>query len=101
MAWRFVKQPNGLLARFSEVVDDFTDYDMTEAEATAYAWELGCGPYSEEKVRNGIENKAVFGDDANRFEEAIGIVLAVHGREVAAERRRMLDPENWRELSLG
>ena len=33
MAWRIVKQPNGLLARFDEVSDSFTDYDMSAEEA--------------------------------------------------------------------
>jgi hypothetical protein len=33
MAWRIVKQPNGLLARFSDVVDNFTAVDMTKQEA--------------------------------------------------------------------
>jgi hypothetical protein len=33
MAWRIVKQPDGLYARFSEVVDAFTHRDMTRSEA--------------------------------------------------------------------
>jgi hypothetical protein len=33
MAWRIVKQPDGLYSRFSEVVDDFTHRDMTKLEA--------------------------------------------------------------------
>jgi hypothetical protein len=33
MAWRIVKQPNGLYARFSTVVDNFTDFGMTREEA--------------------------------------------------------------------
>lgn len=28
MAWRFVRQPNGKIARWSDVVDGFTHYDM-------------------------------------------------------------------------
>ena len=33
MAWRIVKQPNGLYARFSDVVDSFTHMNMKEAQA--------------------------------------------------------------------
>ena len=32
MAWRIVVQPNGKYAKFSDVVDNFTDYDMTKDE---------------------------------------------------------------------
>lgn len=30
MAWRIVKQPNGLFASFSDIVDHFTYTDMTQ-----------------------------------------------------------------------
>jgi len=30
MAWRIVKQPNGRFARFSDIVDNFTHYEMSE-----------------------------------------------------------------------
>jgi hypothetical protein len=33
MIWHFVRQPNGLLARFSSVVADFTHSDLTETRA--------------------------------------------------------------------
>jgi hypothetical protein len=33
MAWRIVKQPNGLYARFSDIVDNFTHYNMDRNEA--------------------------------------------------------------------
>jgi len=36
MGWFFAKQPNGKLARFSDIVDNFTHYDMSEDEALAY-----------------------------------------------------------------
>ena len=32
MAWRIVQQPDGKLARFSDVCDDFTDVDLTYEE---------------------------------------------------------------------
>ena len=33
MAWRMVKQPNGLYARWSDVVDMFTHMNLTRTEA--------------------------------------------------------------------
>lgn len=33
MAWRIVKQPNGLYARFSDIVDHFTHYNMDRETA--------------------------------------------------------------------
>lgn len=41
MGWRIVRQPNGLLARFSDPIDDFTDFNMTEAEALDLCRTLG------------------------------------------------------------
>ena len=33
MAWKLVEQPDGSLAKWSDVIDDFTDINMTEIEA--------------------------------------------------------------------
>lgn len=33
MSWRLVKQPNGLFARFSDVVDDFTNVNLSTEDA--------------------------------------------------------------------
>ncbi len=33
MGWRIVKQPNGLYARWSDIVDDFTHMNMSRAQA--------------------------------------------------------------------
>lgn len=33
MAWKLVEQPDGLLAKWSDVIDDFTDKNMSEIEA--------------------------------------------------------------------
>jgi hypothetical protein len=53
MAWRIVKQPNGLYARWSDIVDMFTDMNMTRAQALKrvrqYFEERG-QDYSEEDV---------------------------------------------------
>ncbi len=33
MGTRFVLQPNGLLARFSDIIDDFTHFDLARGDA--------------------------------------------------------------------
>lgn len=86
MAWRLVVQPNGLLAKFSDVVDDFTAYDMTEEEATDLIVEeakkeaLKLAAY---KINSAKENPL-------RFEEDLDMVLAIHGKRVADKRREDL-----------
>jgi len=87
VAWRIVQQPNGLFARFSEVVDDFTHYDMTKEAAIECCREYLGRSDAEEKVQRGIDAGIV------RFDEAISIVRMVHGGETAAERRRELSQE--------
>lgn len=37
MTWRFVKQPNGLYARFSETSNSFTHKDLTRIDALKMA----------------------------------------------------------------
>jgi hypothetical protein len=87
MAWRLDRQPNGLLARFSEVVDDFTDYDMTDREAI----ELCKG-----RGMNLREARAkILGADADykRLRRDLETVAMVHGQEEAEIRRRQLSGE--------
>jgi len=50
MAWRIVKQPNGLLAKFSDIVDTFTNLNMTEEEALACCRET-CGEDAAKKKK--------------------------------------------------
>ena len=85
MAWRIVRQPNGYYARFSEIVDDFTVYDMTRAEAIVCCRrEQGMG-----KLESGPKLRRA---DSNPkwFEEAMGIIKFYHGAKTAATRRRQL-----------
>lgn len=84
MAWRFVEQPNGKLARFSEVVDDFTDYDLTETEAYSVARDHGCDPVvSDIKIDSARKNP-------NRFFECIAVIRRVHGKEVSQARLKQI-----------
>jgi hypothetical protein len=85
MAWRIVKQPNDKLARFSDIVDDFTDFNMTKNEAV----KMCCTVHNmsvraaEEKVRRGI-------NDSKRWADEIETIAVVHGENVAKERTQQL-----------
>lgn len=76
MAWRIVKQPNGLLARFSDVVDHFTDVDMTIDEAIDVCAEKMGRQDAALKVQRGI-------DDPGRWADAIESIRVVHGDDAA------------------
>lgn len=87
MARRFVRQPNGKLGLFSDVVDAFTWLNLTEEEALEVCRdEMDLGPKgSVEKVRSGVEDHEpwkfnVKGDGLSRWREAIGLIERVHGK---------------------
>lgn len=90
MAWRFVQQPNGLLARFSEVCDDFTEYDMTDDEAVDLALDHMGRIDAQAKVsraRLDLDPRTMkLGDGLERFRKAIETVRFQHGDAVANER---------------
>ena len=76
MAWRIVQQPDGKLARFSEVVDDFTDVDLTYEEALDECIRRGMSVMDAiEKVKRGIEAGNA------RYLESLEIIRTIHGRE--------------------
>ncbi len=84
MGWRFVRQPNRKIARFSEVVDHFTHFELTEEEAILLCideYDMG---------RNEATKKVSRCDDVpkgypSRWEEAIEDVRRVHGNQQAEE----------------
>lgn len=79
MAWRIVKQPNGLYARWSDAVDNFTDYDMTLREAKI----LCVRDYSMDdaeackKISNADAEPARFGD-------CVDTIFNLYGRRAAS-----------------
>lgn len=86
MAWRFVQQPNGLLARFSDIVDDFTDYDMTHRDAVRLCMtEHGM---STKEAHLKVERGWMAG--MTRWPDEIETIRSVHGSPVAKERVEML-----------
>ncbi len=92
MAWRIVKQPNGLLARFSDIVDDFTHIDMTENEALEVCREY-CGiEDAKRKVLAGVQDwkpwtMGVLGSGLDRWNDSIEKIESVHGKEIAEKRK--------------
>ena len=91
MAWRIVKQPNGLLARFSDIVDDFTHQNMTEAEALEICREYLGIVESEKKVLAGVQDwkpwtNGVLGSGLDRWNESIETIKSVHGQKTAEQR---------------
>lgn len=81
MAWRMVVQPNGKYARFSEVVDGFTDYGLTRDEA----YEL-CRVHMGVEEAKGKMRRA--DNSPDRWSESLATIEAIHGRDArdAAER---------------
>lgn len=84
MGWRIVQQPNGMLARFSEIVDHFTAYNMTYDEAIEECCQHMGRIEAPDKVQRGIDA------GIERFEEAIEIIEAVHGKSESDQYRALL-----------
>lgn len=90
MAWSIVKQPNGKLARFSNVIDDFTHVDMTELEAVELCREQMSHDDANAKVRAGIDDikywtKNEKGTGHDRWDDCIATIANVHGQAKAAD----------------
>ena len=91
MAWRIVKQPNGLLARFSDIVDDFTHMNMTEAEALEVCREYLGILEAQKKVLAGVEDwkpwtNGVKGSGLDRWNDSIKTISNIHGKDAAEQR---------------
>jgi hypothetical protein len=79
MAWIIVRQPNGLLARFSGNVDNFTNLNMTEAEALECCLEY-CGTRdARRKVSAGVMDRGL-----DRWSDCIDTIKTTHGKKAAA-----------------
>lgn len=81
MAWRLVVQPNGKIARFSEVVDHFTDLDMTADEAVTLCIQQYTMSLDEAHVKLGHAVHA----EATRWNEALDIIRAQHGESAIVD----------------
>lgn len=85
MAWRIVKQPNGRLARFSDVVDNFTDVDMSEEEAIRLCHDEHGMSAAEanKKVKAGVDDLTPWtmtpGSGQDRWDDCLKTIRRVHG----------------------
>jgi hypothetical protein len=93
MAWRIVLQPNGKLARFSDVVDNFTDVEMTVEEAIIECQQELSLDAAKKKVQVGVDDLIPMsvtkkGDGSVRWNDCLQTISLVHGnaevREVLA-----------------
>lgn len=84
----FVLQPNGLLGRFSTVVDDFTHVNLTREEALEVYVEgelESVRRQAEAAVERGLKDELPhqhgnFGDGTARWKRAISTVQTRHGK---------------------
>lgn len=88
MGWRIVRQPNGLLARFSDIVDDFTHTDMTADEAMTICREQLGIDEAAHKVDAGVRDFVpwttdVPGSGHDRWDDCIESIRLIHGDEEA------------------
>lgn len=84
MAWRIVRQPNGLLARFSEVCDGFTDIHLTRPQALALCRKSMPHAEAVYKVECGERG------GKSRYRKCIKTIAFRHGKESAAAMHRAL-----------
>lgn len=82
MAWRIVKQPNGLYARWSDVVDDFTHTGFNRASIVDVCrGHAGIGKAeAEEKVDNADREELI------RWPECLSTLRALGKADRAAEK---------------
>jgi hypothetical protein len=92
MGQAIVRQPDGKLACFSSVSDNFTMWDATEEEAVAYCVdELDLGPNSARAmVQRGLDDLKPFstkhGSGLDRWDDSLQTIATVHGEKVLRER---------------
>ena len=89
MGQMYVKQPNGKLGIFSEVVDDFIEVNFTEEEALIRCKETMSPLVAARKVNAAIENLDPFtkikGKELGRWNYCLDIITSQHGKKHAAE----------------
>jgi hypothetical protein len=95
MAWRIVRQPNGLLARWSDIVDNFTDYNLTETDAIEVCrYHMG-EEGVKKKVQSGIDDiepwtTNVKGDGLARWRDCIESIERVHGKSEREKAEKLM-----------
>lgn len=90
----FVRQPNGLLARFSTIVDSFCEVDLSRADALDWCRQKGLTEAeAEEKVSRAERDEPTWPGERrccdqpglHRWHNALVTILHVHGTAGLAE----------------
>ena len=96
MSFRYLKQPNGKLACFSDIVDDFTIYNMTEEQALEDARKDMGEDAARAKIDRALRDEPppwsqdTATDGLRRWRDALEMIAGVHGDARRDERERML-----------
>ena len=94
MGWMIVKQPNGLYARFSSIVDDFTHVNLSRAEAIDECVERAGREVANAKVERADTDtdphthKPREGDGLQRWRDCLQTIRIVQGARVVKSRER-------------
>lgn len=89
-----MRQPNGLLGRFSDIVDDFTHINMTHDEAIDVCLEDLGRHEAAEKVRRGEDDDPIWGNEKPcpeklmRWKDSLSTIRSIHGESWAEIRKR-------------
>jgi hypothetical protein len=88
MGWRIVKQLNGKLARFSDIVDNFTHANLSEEEAiemcvVEFSFSI---ENAKTKVLSGLEDIKPYttdekGSGHDRWDDSIETIRIIHGKK--------------------
>lgn len=81
-----LKQPDGKIAVFSSVIDDFTHYDLSEEEAMEVGIESWGRDTALQKLQNALEDKRLMArefvsDGLGRWRESLEDIAFQHGLE--------------------
>ena len=93
MPRRVVRQPNGLFAMFSTIVDDFVIYGMSEEQAYQECHRDMGVLEARAKVLRGMNDEdegGRKGDGLSRWRDCLDTIRIVHGGKAAREREAEL-----------
>jgi hypothetical protein len=86
----FVRQPNGLLARFSARANYIYEVDLSEAEALAWYRRRMTDDEAPARVRQAVTDEPIDGDDPSpdrlgRWRNCLAAIRFAHGESAVAE----------------
>lgn len=82
--WRIVKQPNGMFARWSDIVDNFTDANATEQEALELCSEKKGIEEARSEVQKAVDDLDPSGNKGSglgRWNACLEAIKTIHGEQ--------------------